>query len=404
MTKRILSIALIWLCASAAWGTFGATLLVRTNASDDALRSSVGATWGTEQRQGAASMVASIAGTIRNARTNRYEPTITRVPLQLTRTRADVRIDLAPRQKGLLWYSTYDVVFKADYVFHNDGPARRVTASVPFPAERASYDDVRFFVGGRQVANANAGTALSGAADVAANADIRLHVEYHSRGLGSWTYDFGDRVTSVRDFQLRMHTNFAAIDFPANTNSPNSEVRTADGWLLTWSFRELISGYSIGMTMPERMQPGPLAQRLTFWAPVSLLFFFLVMFVITTLRRIDLHPMNYFFLAGAFFAFHLLFAYSVDLLALPLAFVICSVVSVFLVVSYLRLVVGLRFAALEAGGAQAIYLVLFSFALFYEGWSGLTITIGAIVTLYVMMQLTGRVRWSEIFRPVPEPS
>ncbi len=68
----------------------------------------------------------------------------------------------------------------------------------------------------------------------------------------------------------------------------------------------------------------------------------------------------------------------------------------FLTISSLRLVVGWRFAALESGTrAQLIYLVLFSYALFNEGWSGLTITIGAIVTLFVVMQLTGRIRWSE---------
>ena len=42
-----------------------------------------------------------------------------------------------------------------------------------------------------------------------------------------------------------------------------------------------------------------------------------------------------------------------------------------------------------------VYLVLFSYALFNEGSSGLTITIGAIVTLFAIMQLTGRIRWSE---------
>jgi inner membrane protein involved in colicin E2 resistance len=121
------------------------------------------------------------------------------------------------------------------------------------------------------------------------------------------------------------------------------------------------------------------------------------MLLITTLRGIDLHPMNYFFLACAFFAFHLLLAYLVDRMPLMAAFLICSVVSMFLTISYLRLVVGLRFAAFEAGIVQLIYLVLFSYALFNEGWSGLTITIGAIITLFVAMQLTGRIRWDERF-------
>jgi hypothetical protein len=72
------------------------------------------------------------------------------------------------------------------------------------------------------------------------------------------------------------------------------------------------------------------------------------------------------------------------------------VVSVFLVVSYLRLAVGLRFAAVEAGLAQLVYLVLFSYAHFFQGFTGLIVTIGSILTLFALMQLTGRIRWSEV--------
>jgi hypothetical protein len=77
--------------------------------------------------------------------------------------------------------------------------------------------------------------------------------------------------------------------------------------------------------------------------------------------------------------------------------VICSLVSIGLVISYLRLVTGLRFAAVEAGTAQFIYLVLFSYAFFFKGLTGLSITIGSILTLFVVMQMTGRIRWSEQF-------
>jgi hypothetical protein len=78
---------------------------------------------------------------------------------------------------------------------------------------------------------------------------------------------------------------------------------------------------------------------------------------------------------------------------------ISSLVSLILVVSYLRLVVGLRFAFVEAGIAQLIYLVLFSYAFFWKGYTGLAITIMSIVTLFVVMQATGRIRWSERFAP-----
>jgi hypothetical protein len=75
--------------------------------------------------------------------------------------------------------------------------------------------------------------------------------------------------------------------------------------------------------------------------------------------------------------------------------IISSLVSIMLVVTYLRLVVGLRFALMEAGIAQLIYLVLFSYAFFWKGFTGLAITIISIVTLFVLMQATGRIRWSE---------
>jgi len=151
------------------------------------------------------------------------------------------------------------------------------------------------------------------------------------------------------------------------------------------------------MMMPEKLQPGPLAGRISFFAPVSLFFFFFLMFIITTLRRIELHPMNYFFLAGAFFSFHLLLAYLVDHISIHTAFVICSLVSIGLVVSYLRLVVGMRFAAVEAGLAQFIYLILFSYAFFFEGFTGLGITRGSILTRFAVMQMTGLIRWAEKF-------
>jgi inner membrane protein involved in colicin E2 resistance len=105
---------------------------------------------------------------------------------------------------------------------------------------------------------------------------------------------------------------------------------------------------------------------------------------------------NYLLIAAAFFSFHLLFAYSVDHISVEAAFAICSVVSVVLVVSYLRLVVSTLFAFREAALAQLVYLVGFSLAHFWEGYTGLTITVMAIVTLFVMMQLTGRVRWHEV--------
>jgi len=130
---------------------------------------------------------------------------------------------------------------------------------------------------------------------------------------------------------------------------------------------------------------------------VSLLFFVTVLVMLGVLRGRSLHPMNYFFLSTAFFAFHLLLAYLVDHVSIHAAFVVASLVSVGLVVSYLRMVVGTRFAFVEAALAQLVYLVAFSYAFFFKGFTGLAVTVGAILTLFVLMQMTARIRWSEVF-------
>jgi hypothetical protein len=41
--------------------------------------------------------------------------------------------------------------------------------------------------------------------------------------------------------------------------------------------------------------------------------------------------------------------------------------------------------------------VLFSYAFFYKGFTGLAISIGSILTLFVVMQMTGRINWQEQF-------
>jgi len=49
---------------------------------------------------------------------------------------------------------------------------------------------------------------------------------------------------------------------------------------------------------------------------------------------------------------------------------------------------------------------MFSYAFFLKGFTGLAITIGSVVTLFVAMQVTGRIRWTEKFslKPVEPPA
>src|SRR6185503_14780047 len=107
-----------------------------------------------------------------------------------------------------------------------------------------------------------------------------------SRGLDTWTYTFAEKgVTEVSDFVLAMTTDFNAVDFPAGSISPSEKREQGDGWLLTWRFGTLVTGQTIGMDLPNRLNPGPLAARITMFAPVSLLFFLTVMLILGVLQQ-----------------------------------------------------------------------------------------------------------------------
>ncbi len=227
---------------------------------------------------------------------------------------------------------------------------------------------------------------------------VAIEIGYRSRCMQEWIYRPTTDVGQIADFDLRMTTDFSDIDFPKLTMSPSTKTPKGAGYELAWTFSRLVAGYGIGMVMPSRVQPGELASRMSFSAPVSLGLFLVVVYLVTLLRKIELHPINFLFVAAAFFSFNLLFGYTADRLPIETAFLLSSAVSVGLVASYLRLVVGARFAFLEAGLAQLLYQVGFSFAHFFDGYTGLSITVLVVVTLFFLMQLTGRLSWSAVFR------
>ena len=405
MLKRIAAIIFIFGCTCVAWAVLGTTILARTYNADDSLKGQVQSLWGGAQAQTPPAATYERIETRTEKRVENNKEIVNIIedkistPLPLVQSRIDVNLALEHRQKGLLWYATYQVGFGGDFSFENNtGAAQQVTFRFAFPTEQAIYDDLVLTLNGAPLPFKILKNMVEGAARVEAGKVAKLRVAYRSQGLDNWKYLFGgDGVQEVRDFELKMTTDFRAIDFPQGTISPQEKIETAKGWDLKWRYANLLSGAGLGMVMPEKLQPGPLAGAISYFAPVSLFFFFFLMFIITTLRNINLHPMNYFFLAGAFFSFHLLLAYLVDHMSIHWAFLICSAVSIFLVISYLRLVVGIRFAAVEAGISQFIYLVLFSYAFFFKGFTGLAVTIGSILTLFVVMQLTAKIRWEEKF-------
>jgi len=405
---RLFGIGVVFVMATVAWLVLGGITEHRKGTQSEKLRGSVQTLWGNQQVQSAPSLIFHWQTQEQLVRTETKDGKDTKVselittdherPASLSSSDVDVKLHSDLRRKGLAWYSLYDVRFGGDYNYVHQGPESGVLEVVlTFPDPSALYDDFRFLVDGVDVSGGldPNGGKLRARLKVSPGQLVQIRAGYESRGLDQWQYKPSEGVGRLEKFKLTMHTDFSEIDYPTGTLSPSARKREGKGYQLLWNFSQIVTGNGIGMIMPSRIQPGELAAELSLSAPISLFFYFFVIFVLATLRNIDLHPINYLLIAGAFFAFHLLFAYSVDHLPVEGAFTLSSVVSVFLVVSYLRLVVSRRFAFVEAALAQLVYLVGFSLAHFWDGFTGLTTTVLAIATLYLMMQLTGRVRWSE---------
>ncbi len=388
MGRRIFAIVFIYVCTAAAWIILAGTVFVRTESQDVRMRDAVRELWGSPQTQVQPSVM---------SRPGRGGEEGTVVALDSSDVKVDLKLEY--RRKGLLWYSTYRVHFDGIYQISNSTEqTQEREVRFAFPSERAMYDNFHFKIGGQEVEETSMQSgSIAKVIRLEPGRTEEIAVSYDSQGLDEWRYDFGSSVRRVRNFSLALTTDFDRIDFPAQSISPTAKEQTAGGWKLTWEYTNLMTGVQIGMILPKKLNPGPWVGQVTAAAPVSLFLYFFLLFVITTVRKVRLHPMNYFFIGTAFFSFHLLLAYLVDHVSIHAAFWICSAVSVFLVISYMRLVAGVRFALMEAALSQIVYLVLFSYTFFFKGYTGLAITVLCICTLFIVMQFTGRVDWDKVF-------
>lgn len=397
-SRRLMAIGIIYLFTVLAWFILSSVVYQRTNNYDGQLSSKVKDIWGDvlTQREPTFTNFGGRQGKV-VAGTDTLKKT------------SDIAVNLSyePRKKGLLWYNLYKVNFKGTYTLENPYDADVTNQlTYQFPGTRAVYDNFVVKADGRELKLDPGNGGQQATFQVPAKSKSVIEIQYTSQGMNEWKYFFNSNsanqntynqnVSTIDNFRLTATTDFKDVDFGQNALSPVEKTETNNGWKLVWNYNHFISGQNIGISTPQKLNPGPFVQKVTTFAPIPLLFFFFVMLIIAVLKKISFHPVHFFFIATAFFAFHLLFAYLVDLIDIQLAFFIAAVTSIFLNVSYLRLVAGTRFAFMEAGISQLIYLIAFTYSFFFEGYTGLIIVILSIITLFVTMQLTGRIDWHEI--------
>lgn len=406
MLKRMAGIIFIFLCVTFAWLILASTVQFRTQSQDSKLRAAVGQLWGEPQRQPTPHLhyntreeqTVTVERDGREQKETRLQTFRHDVALSASDVKA--RLSLDYRQKGLLWYSTYKIRFVGRYTVTNPtAEPHELLFTFELPSKGAVYDDLRLSVNSTPAEDLKVSDGkVCREIALGPKQSAVVEVAYGSQGMDEWWYVLGDSVSQVRDFGLTVETDFEGVDFPQNSVSPTSKVRAGGGWALRWEYRNLVSGVQIGAAMPHRLNPGPWVSQVTFAAPVSLFLFFFLLFIIAARQKVPVHPMHFFFIGAAYFSFHLLLAYLVDHLSVPLSFGIASATSLLLVVSYMKAAIGSRFAFLEVGLSQLIYQVLFAATFFLESFTGLAITVLCVLTLFAVMQYTAKVDWGEAFK------
>ncbi len=384
---KMIAIIVIFIVSCIGWFILGTVTSFRSYDSFSRLGSQVEALWGTSLIQKAPAFSVQIPGSngVRWVMPSRHL--------------IDVEIQPDYRKKGLIWYPTYTCSFEGKYTVANtEEVLQKIRLHFAFPAQGATYDDFAMYIDDKLlVAPIDTRQGAAEIIELAPGKRTTFRIKYKTRGIDTWRYQMDQHIGRIQNLKMSVKTAFDDVDYTEGSLSPMHSEKTQDGMFLQWRATDLITSSDIGIIVPHKLNPGPLTSRITYFAPVCLIFFFVLIATIHIKYEIDIHPMHYLFVAAGFFAFHLLLTYLVGHINVHLAFLISAVTSVGLVTGYLSAALGKQFPWKVAIAGQLFFLVLFSYSFFITGMTGLTVAIGSVVTLAILMRVTASLDWNKVF-------
>jgi len=348
-----------------------------------------------------------------------------------SRTNVDIDLKLERKKIGNLWFPVFIAAYQGEYEYNIESVPKEFRSQPLFllPGLHSSesvYRSIEMKINDIAVQPlsklvANAPIELRSKMDSTSN--VKVNFYYKTTGTDYILYVLAGqheplqetvrkddnlrskyasagRLTRLDNFNVKLTADFKIYNFPDRTIPPTEREQFGEKNEFIWQFDKTVSGKNIGLIVPKEKNPGEIAARISFFAPISLLFFFVVMMIFGILDKRRLHPMHYFFLAATFLSFHLMFSYSADHISMYSAFGIASIVSCLLTFSYLVRFNEWKYATISMS-FQLLYLIVFSWSFFYKsatglGITGLIVTIVSVITLFILMQLTAKLDWKSV--------
>ena len=244
---------------------------------------------------------------------------------------SNVAVDLSLERKkvGNLWFPVFFAKYRGQYEYDVEAIPKDVRSETLFllpglSSSESIFRNIEFKLNGASVeplARIVSNTPIELTTTRYVNGKLMVDFSYETTGTDYFLYllsnlgqqqNMGEnevrsegiekaRLTRLDNFDLKLTTDFIKYEFPKRT-VPYTTLRQEDGRSeFEWLFDKTVTGKNIGLIVPEELNPGDIASRISFFAPISLLFFFVVVTIFGILAKNRLHPMHYAFLGGDLF-------------------------------------------------------------------------------------------------------
>ncbi|NMO19555.1 hypothetical protein HPC49_18785 [Pyxidicoccus fallax] len=386
--------ALRWLVAHHVFGSlliviFATTVIAsqvadRTDFANSELAAAVEDRWGAPVTQPAPSLRYVHSGTI-----------FTELkPLPFDRQHVRVKAQMNYRKRGLRYFSGFDFTFDADYAVANT-EGRDIDVAFIFPIEmdksQVLLSELKFLVDGKESSLdlGESGNRLVWTGRIAKDATASFSIRYRARGLNSFVYKL-DPALPARDVSLHFAVEGGEnYDYPADVLAATSVQTQSDAVTLDWAFKSLESGVNLGVILPSEKTFDAMVSTMAgrAWVPFVGLLALLAALGLRHRRQLALHEM--YLLAGVYGFFFVLLSYLAAFMNFYVAYAISALGLGAAVVAWLRWAFPKERIAVLAGLWGAT-LVVPTFAVILDGYTGLIYTLEILAALLGLMVLSTR--------------
>lgn len=315
------------------------------------------------------------------------------VGIQTQNVRVNVTSNI--RQKGLLKFAGYGLEFDGEYVIRNrESGARIFRFNFALPENAGNITGIEILLADQpHTADTNLADGFQWYGVLRPGEERHFRIKYQANGTDRFDYLLGANQLEVGQLDFKLTTDFSDYRIPEEAMAPGQEAADDQQTKIEWASKNLVTGQNIALRFLIEGNYGKVASKLFFYAPLALLLFTGFLLIMNAAKDVRLHPMHFLFLMTGFFVFYLFGSYIISFVHILLGIGLALGLSTGIMLYYAYLIrKGDEFFQSVAFGT-AMFQWIFSIAFFFPAYTGLMITLAAIISLVALMRATATIDW-----------